>query len=160
MSVLGVKGSGWLCKFPRLINHNIVTLNIFGQCTKKCSGRVTAQGIIIGSFEIKLSIKVSKYQLNNNNNNKKKQILHSYTVPCHQLLRNLQKYSISHSCDLYRFSSTFLCCNPTTSMYWKEMKEIYFIQVPKRNFHGILPLTANALTLHTQNWPWQINSLV
>ena len=62
MSVLGVKGSGWLCKFPRLINHNIVTLNIFGQCTKKCSGRVTAQGIIIGSFEIKLSIKVSKYQ--------------------------------------------------------------------------------------------------
>ena len=71
MSVLGVKGSGWLCKFPRLINHNIVTLNIFGQCTKKCSGRVTAQGIIIGSFEIKLSIKVSKYQLNNNNNNKK-----------------------------------------------------------------------------------------
>ena len=60
MSVLGVKGSGWLCKFPRLINHNIVTLNIFGQCTKKCSGRV--KGIIIGSFEIKLSIKVSKYQ--------------------------------------------------------------------------------------------------
>lgn len=41
MSVLGVKGSGWLCKFPRLINHNIVTLNIFGQCTKKCSGRVS-----------------------------------------------------------------------------------------------------------------------
>lgn len=64
MSVLGVKGSGWLCKFPRLINHNIVTLNIFGQCTKKCSGRVTAQGIIIGSFEIKLSIKVSKYPSN------------------------------------------------------------------------------------------------
>lgn len=62
MSVLGVKGSGWLCKFPRLINHNIVTLNIFGQCTKKCSGRVTAQGIIIGSFEIKLSIKVSTEQ--------------------------------------------------------------------------------------------------
>ena len=62
MSVLGVKGSGWLCKFPRLIKHNIVTLNVFGQCTKKCSGRVTAQGIIIGSFEIKLSIKVSKYQ--------------------------------------------------------------------------------------------------
>ena len=72
MSVLGVKGSGWLCKFPRLINHNIVTLNIFGKCTKKCSGRVTTQGIIIGSFEIKLSIKVSKYQLNNNNNNNKK----------------------------------------------------------------------------------------
>ena len=69
MSVLGVKGSGWLCKFPRLINHNIVTLNIFGQCTKKCSGRVTTQGIIIGSFEIKLSTKVSKYQLDNNNNN-------------------------------------------------------------------------------------------
>ena len=62
MSVLGVKGSGWLCKFPRLINHNIVTLNIFGQCTKKCSGRVTTQGIIVGSFEIKLSIKVSTEQ--------------------------------------------------------------------------------------------------
>ena len=72
MSVLGVKGSGWLCKFPRLINHNIVTLNIFGQCTKKCSGRVTTQGIIIGSFEIKLSTKVSKYQLDNNNNNNNK----------------------------------------------------------------------------------------
>ena len=157
MSVLGVKGSGWLCKFPRLINHNIVTLNIFGQCTKKCSSRVTTQGIIIGSFEIKLSIKVSTGQ---QQQQQQKQILHGYTVPCRQLLRNLQKYSISHSCDLYRFSSTFLCCNPTTSMYWKEMKEIYFLQVPKRNFHGILPLTANALTLHTQNWPWQINSLV
>lgn len=156
MSVLGVKGSGWLCKFPRLINHNIVTLNIFGQCTKKCSSRVTTQGIIIGSFEIKLSIKVSTGQ----QQQQQKQILHGYTVPCRQLLRNLRKYSISHSCDLYRFSSTFLCCNPTTSMYWKEMKETYFIQVPKRNFHGILPLTANALTLHTQNWPWQINSLV
>ena len=159
MSVLGVKGSGWLCKFPRLINHNIVTLNIFGQCTKKCSGKVTTQGIIVGSFEIKLSIKVSTEQ-QQQQQQQQKQILHSYTVPCRQLLRNLQKYSISHSCDLYRFSSTFLCCNPTTSMYWKEMKEIYFIQVPKRNFHGILPLTANALTLHTQNWPWQINSLV
>ena len=158
MSVLGVKGSGWLCKFPRLINHNIVTLNIFGQCTKKCSGRVTTQGIIIGSFEIK--IKYQSINWTTTTTTTKKQILHSYTVPCHQLLRNLRKYSISHSCDLYRFSSTFLCCNPTTSMYWKEMKEIYFIQVPKRNFHGILPLTANALTLHTQNWPWQINSLV
>ena len=49
MSVLGVKGSGWLCKFPRLINHNIVTLNIIGQCTKKCSGRVTTQGIMVTS---------------------------------------------------------------------------------------------------------------
>lgn len=159
MSVLGVKGSGWLCKFPRLINHNIVTLNIFGQCTKKCSGRVSPRynnWLFWNKIKYQ-SIKVSTEQ---QQQQKKKQILHSYTVPCHQLLRNLQKYSISHSCDLYRFSSTFLCCNPTTSMYWKEMKEIYFIQVPKRNFHGILPLTANALTLHTQNWPWQINSLV
>ena len=29
---------------------------------KKCSGRVTTQGIIVGSFEIKLSIKVSTEQ--------------------------------------------------------------------------------------------------
>ena len=47
---------------PKTNNHNIVTLNIFGQCTKKCSGRVTTQGIIVGSFEIKLSIKVSTEQ--------------------------------------------------------------------------------------------------
>lgn len=95
MSVLGVKGSGWLCKFPRLINHNIVTLNIFGQCTKKCSGRVTAQGIIIGSFEIKLSIKVSKYQLNNNNNNKKTNSTQLYSTlpPVTEKFAKIQYFS-------------------------------------------------------------------
>ena len=94
MSVLGVKGSGWLCKFPRLINHNIVTLNIFGQCTKKCSGRVTTQGIIIGSFEIKLSIKVSKYQLNNNNNKKTNSTqLYSTLPPVTEKFAKIQYFS-------------------------------------------------------------------
>lgn len=94
MSVLGVKGSGWLCKFPRLINHNIVTLNIFGQCTKKCSGRVTAQGIIIGSFEIKLSIKVSKYQLNYNNNKKTNSTqLYSTLPPVTEKFAKIQYFS-------------------------------------------------------------------
>ena len=95
MSALGVKGSGWLCKFPRLINHNIVTLNIFGQCTKKCSGRVTAQGIIIGSFEIKLSIKVSKYQLNNNNNKKKTNSTQLYSTlpPVTEKFAKIQYFS-------------------------------------------------------------------
>ena len=94
MSVLGVKGSGWLCKFPRLINHNIVTLNIFGQCTKKCSGRVTAQGIIIGSFEIKLSIKVSKYQLDNNNNKKTNSTqLYSTLPPVTEKFAKIQYFS-------------------------------------------------------------------
>lgn len=94
MSVLGVKGSGWLCKFPRLINHNIVTLNIFGQCTKKCSGRVTTQGIIIGSFEIKLSIKVSKYQLNYNNNKKTNSTqLYSTLPPVTEKFAKIQYFS-------------------------------------------------------------------
>ena len=94
MSVLGVKGSGWLCKFPRLINHNIVTLNIFGQCTKKCSGRVTTQGIIIGSFEIKLSIKVSKYQLNYNINKKTNSTqLYSTLPPVTEKFAKIQYFS-------------------------------------------------------------------
>lgn len=94
MSVLGVKGSGWLYKFPRLINHNIVTLNIFGQCTKKCSGRVTTQGIIIGSFEIKLSIKVSKYQLNYNNNKKTNSTqLYSTLPPVTEKFAKIQYFS-------------------------------------------------------------------
>ena len=94
MSVLGVKGSGWLCKFPRLINHNIVTLNIFGQCTKKCSGRVTTRGIIIGSFEIKLSIKVSKYQLNYNNNKKTNSTqLYSTLPPVTEKFAKIQYFS-------------------------------------------------------------------
>ena len=94
MSVLGVKGSDWLCKFPRLINHNIVTLNIFGQCTKKCSGRVTIQGIIIGSFEIKLSIKVSKYQLNYNNNKKTNSTqLYSTLPPVTEKFAKIQYFS-------------------------------------------------------------------
>lgn len=94
MSALGVKGSGWLCKFPRLINHNIVTLNIFGQCTKKCSGRVTTQGIIIGSFEIKLSIKVSKYQLNYNNNKKTNSTqLYSTLPPVTEKFAKIQYFS-------------------------------------------------------------------
>ena len=94
MSVLGVKGSGWLCKFPRLINHNIVTLNIFGQCTKKCSGRVTTQGIIIGSFEIKLSIKVSKYQLKYNNNKKTNSTqLYSTLPPVTEKFAKIQYFS-------------------------------------------------------------------
>lgn len=94
MSVLGVKGSGWLCKFPRLINHNIVTLNIFGRCTKKCSGRVTTQGIIIGSFEIKLSIKVSKYQLKYNNNKKTNSTqLYSTLPPVTEKFAKIQYFS-------------------------------------------------------------------
>ena len=95
MSVLGVKGSGWLCKFPRLINHNIVTLNIFGRCTKKCSGRVTTQGIIIiCSFEIKLSIKVSKYQLNYNNNKKTNSTqLYSTLPPVTEKFAKIQYFS-------------------------------------------------------------------
>ena len=92
MSALGVKGSGWLCKFPRLINHNIVTLNIFGQCTKKCSGRVTTQGIIVGSFEIKLSIKVSTEQQQQKKNKYSTQ-LYSTLPPVTEKFAKIQYFS-------------------------------------------------------------------
>lgn len=93
MSVLGVKGSGWLCKFPRLINHNIVTLNIFGQCTKKCSSRVTTQGIIIGSFEIKLSIKVSTEQQQQQKKKTNSTQLYSTLPPVTEKFAKIQYFS-------------------------------------------------------------------
>ena len=93
MSVLGVKGSGWLCKFPRLINHNIVTLNIFGQCTKKCSGRVTTQGIIVGSFEIKLSIKVSTEQQQQQKKKTNSTQLYSTLPPVTEKFAKIQYFS-------------------------------------------------------------------
>ena len=93
MSVLGVKGSGWLCKFPRLINHNIVTLNIFGQCTKKCSSRVTTQGIIIGSFEIKLSIKVSTGQQQQQQQKQNSTRLYSTLPPVTEKFAKIQYFS-------------------------------------------------------------------
>ena len=93
MSVLGVKGSGWLCKFPRLINHNIVTLNIFGQCTKKCSGRVTTQVIIVGSFEIKLSIKVSTEQQQQQKKKTNSTQLYSTLPPVTEKFAKIQYFS-------------------------------------------------------------------